>query len=362
MAEEDDLARLQDLVYEAAIIPERWPDALQAVTDFSETAGIGLLSMNERGIRIVASPVLHDIGHRVVNEGWMNKSGRANGVISKGLVGLPRFVNEDDYFDEGDLEKDPIVTELFRPAGFGWAAGFLLQLPHQDTILFNVEQYQERGPIRGESLRRLDALYAPLARAATLAARSSLDRVRTSIETLTAIGLPAAALAPTGRVVLANHLFDAAGHIWTTRLGDRIGLRDAVADRQLTQALTGDGVLSIPIRQSLGGDVIGVIQTVPIRREANDIFGRASCIVILSEMKGGEADASLVQSLFDLTPAELAVARGIAAGQTVSGIAAANGRSVHTVRGQLKSIMSKTGSTRQAELVLLMHQLSRISR
>ena len=33
MAEEDDLARLQDLVYEAAIIPERWPDALQAIND-----------------------------------------------------------------------------------------------------------------------------------------------------------------------------------------------------------------------------------------------------------------------------------------------------------------------------------------
>jgi DNA-binding CsgD family transcriptional regulator len=362
LAEQDELAKLQDLVYEAAIIPERWPDALQAITDFSETAGIGLLSMNERGIRIVTSPVLHEIGRRVVDEGWMNNSGRANGVIRKGLIGLPRFVNEDDYFDEGDLEKDPIVTDLFRPAGFGWAAGFLLQLPHQDTILFNVEQYQERGPIRGESLRRLDTLYPALARATTLAARGSLDRVRTAIETLTAIGLPAAALAPTGRVVLANHLFDAATHIWTTRHGDQIGLRDAVADRQLSQALADNGVLSIPVRQELGGDVVAVIQTVPIRREANDIFGRASSIVILSEIRGGTADATLVQSLFDLTPAELTVARGIAAGQTVADIAAANGRSVHTVRGQLKSIMSKTGSTRQAELVLLMHQLGRVSR
>lgn len=362
MAEQDELQALQELAYEAAIIPERWPVALQAVTDFSETAGIGLLSMNDRGIRMVTSPVLDEIGRRVVDEGWMNNSGRANGVFRKGLVGLPRFINEDDYFDEGDLEKDPIVTDLFRPAGFGWAAGFLLQLPHQDTILFNVEQYQERGPIRGEPLRRLDALYPTLARAATLAARNDLERVRTAIDTLTAMGLPAAALTPTGIVVLANAQFDAASHIWTTRAGDRIALRDATADRQLLDALKGAATLSVPVRLHDGGDVAAVVQIVPIRRNAHDIFGRASAIVMLSEVKDREPDGTLVQSLFDLTPAELAVARGIAAGQTVSGIAAAHGRSVHTVRGQLKSIMSKTGSTRQAELVLLMHQLGRIAR
>lgn len=362
MEEQNELQSLQDLIYEAAILPEQWPSALQAISTFSDTAGTALLSLNDRGVRVTSSPLVADLARRVVDEGWMARSGRAQGVIKKGLVGVPRFLNEADYFDDGDIENDPLVTELFRPAGFGWAAGWMVELPHNDTILVNVEQFLERGPIEGESLRRLDAIYAPLARAATLAARNDLERVRTAIDTLTAMGLPAAALTPSGTVVLANPQFDAAGHIWTTRGGDRIALRDTVADRQLADGLKGAATLSVPVRREEGGDVIAVVQIVPVRRSACDIFGRASAIVMLSEVTDREPDGTLVQSLFDLTPAELAVARGIAAGQTIAGIAAAHGRSVHTVRGQLKSIMAKTGSTRQAELVLLMHQLGRLSR
>ena len=362
MAEQDELAALQDLIYEAAILPEQWPSALQAISTFSDTAGTALLSINDRGVRIASSPLLADISRRVIDEGWMTRSGRAQGVIKKGLVGVPRFLNEADYFDDGDIDNDPIVTELFRPAGFGWAAGWLVQLPHDDTILVNVEQFFERGPIEGETLRRLDAIYAPLARAATLAARNDLERVRTAVDTLTALGLPAAALTPSGVVVLANAQFDAATHIWTTRAGDRVALYDTAADRLLADALTGASTLSVPVRRQEGGDVAAVVQIVPIRRNAHDVFGRASAIVVLSEVKDREPDGTLVQSLFDLTPAELAVARGIAAGQTVAGIAASHGRSVHTVRGQLKSIMGKTGSSRQAELVLLMHQLGRLTR
>jgi DNA-binding CsgD family transcriptional regulator len=44
----------------------------------------------------------------------------------------------------------------------------------------------------------------------------------------------------------------------------------------------------------------------------------------------------LVQSLFDLTPMELNVARGVADGKTLQAIAADHGRSTSTVRNQLK--------------------------
>ncbi|RYE84758.1 MAG: response regulator transcription factor, partial [Hyphomicrobiales bacterium] len=68
--------------------------------------------------------------------------------------------------------------------------------------------------------------------------------------------------------------------------------------------------------------------------------------------------ATLIHSLFDLTPAEIAVSQAIAAGQTAIQIAATTGRSVATVRNQLRSAMSKTGSTRQIELALLVRQLA----
>ncbi len=81
------------------------------------------------------------------------------------------------------------------------------------------------------------------------------------------------------------------------------------------------------MRAEAGGAVTGVVQIVPIRRAAYDIFG-TDAIVVLSEPKQEGGDAALIQSLFDLTPAEIAVAQSIAAGLSVGQIAASE-RSVN---------------------------------
>ena len=56
--------------------------------------------------------------------------------MAKGLVGVSRFVNEDDYLDPGVADKDPMLNELFRPEGFRWAAGFIENLPHGDLAVY----------------------------------------------------------------------------------------------------------------------------------------------------------------------------------------------------------------------------------
>lgn len=360
---EEEYADIEQAAYEAAIVPEMWPTLLAKLGTISNSAGGALLCLNERGAHLVSAPALDRVAQRFLAEGWMERNGRFGSVVAKGLVGLPRFVNEDDYFDGPDnADNDVMVRELFRAEGFGWAAGFLAQLPHGDMIVLNMEQYYERGPIRGDDLARLDSLYPHLARAALFSGRADFERVRTAVETLTSMGMPAAALTPTGRVVLANDDFAAATHVWTTRGGDRLALHDHVADGMLSAALTGLKLArsprSIPVRAETGGAITAVIQVVPIRRAAHDVFGSTVAIAVLSEARSGAAGASMVQSLFDLTPAELGVVQAIVAGQTVGTIARQTRRSVETVRSQLKSAMAKTGCSRQVDLVLLVRQLT----
>jgi DNA-binding CsgD family transcriptional regulator len=71
----------------------------------------------------------------------------------------------------------------------------------------------------------------------------------------------------------------------------------------------------------------------------------------------GEQDAQSIawrmQQLYRLTPAESRVAAAMALGQTVEEIAAANRVTEATLRSQLRSIFSKTGTRRQADLVRL---------
>lgn len=348
-------------IYEAALVPEYWPKVLARLGEFSDSAGAALLCMNERGVQFVSAPILDNVFKRFVEEGWDSGNSRRGNVVAKGLVGLPRFVNEDDYLAPGEAETDPMLNELFRPEGFGWAAGFIHALPHGDLAVLNLEQFYDRGPIRGEAMARLNAIYPHLARAAMFAARSDFERVKSALDTLTMVGLPAAAVTPSGRVVVANEAFPSAMHVWTTRGGDRLGLHDRTAERMLGDTLAALGEpgwqRSIPLRAETGGEITGILQVIPIRRAAHDIFGSSAAIVILSELKGKSANASLVQSLFDLTPAEIAVARSIAAGLSTSQIASATGKSITTIRNQVQSALSKTGSSRQLELALLMRQL-----
>jgi DNA-binding NarL/FixJ family response regulator len=63
----------------------------------------------------------------------------------------------------------------------------------------------------------------------------------------------------------------------------------------------------------------------------------------------------LIRSLFDLTPAEARVARGLAAGQTVKVMAADSGTSTNTVRTHVNAVLTKTGYSRQADVVALLN-------
>ena len=66
----------------------------------------------------------------------------------------------------------------------------------------------------------------------------------------------------------------------------------------------------------------------------------------------------LVQSLFDLTPAEARVARELTVGKTAQGIASESGVSLNTVRTHVRGVLEKTGCARQADVVALLTAIS----
>ena len=93
----------------------------------------------------------------------------------------------------------------------------------------------------------------------------------------------------------------------------------------------------------------------PIRRAAHDIFSSAQVLLVLTAVVAPDAPLTeMLHGLFDLTPAEARVARGLAAGMSVEEISLKGAISRETVRTQLKGVMAKTATTRQADLVRLL--------
>ena len=91
---------------------------------------------------------------------------------------------------------------------------------------------------------------------------------------------------------------------------------------------------------------------IPTPREARNLFDGAIGVFVMTPVAAPTAPAAdLIQALFDLTPAEARVARGIVSGGQVSHLAERFGVSTETVRGQVKHVLSKVGAATQAELV-----------
>ncbi|MGH1573288.1 helix-turn-helix transcriptional regulator [Methylobacterium sp. P31] len=146
----------------------------------------------------------------------------------------------------------------------------------------------------------------------------------------------------------------------TTRDGPRFGFVDATADRLLIGALQGLARPGLPSTQSISvrareDGAHAVAHVLPVRRSAHDLFAAASAIVVITPLAQDLVPGlSVLEGLFDLTPAEARVARSIAGCRTVEHIAIEVAISQQTVRAQLKAVMAKTGVGRQAELVRLL--------
>src|SRR4029077_3766484 len=98
---------------------------------------------------------------------------------------------------------------------------------------------------------------------------------------------------------------------------------------------------------------------VPVRLSARDIFIRCAAVLVLTPVTPPQAPpVELVQSLFDLTPAEARVARGLASGKTVEAIATDGGTSRNTIRTHVRGVLEKTGCNRQVDIVALLTAIS----
>jgi DNA-binding CsgD family transcriptional regulator len=99
----------------------------------------------------------------------------------------------------------------------------------------------------------------------------------------------------------------------------------------------------------------------PIIGAAQDIFQHSKAMVILIDPDAQVTPPELVlRHGFSLTPAETRLALALANGATLTEFAEKQHVTVGTVRIQLKSIMAKTATHRQADLVALLARLSLI--
>ena len=353
---------LLDLIYEAAANPDMWPAALDSLAELVGGVGTFLITTSTQSFRWTHSESVRQLGLDFLEGGWHERNPRMERLLLNRHFG---FIREIDMFTAEEMDHDPTFQELLRPRGFGWAVGTVVQVPSDDMLAFSIERRFADGPVEQHHIPKLNALRPHLARAAMMSARLRLERAKGMAESLTTMGLPSAVLLGNGKVISTNSSFDQVQpQIVSTAFGG-VALANAEANALLTKAIEGlsaaafqKGAKSIAVPAHEGGAAL-IVHLIPVRRSAHDIFGPAMGILVVTPLGSPQTlSGDLLNGLFDLSPAEIRAAQGLLAGKSVDDLAADLALSRETIRSQVKAVLAKTGTSRQADLMALLSNVN----
>jgi len=352
---------LVGLIYEAAAAPELWVKVLEGLAEIGDGEG-GLLFVTTADSgrynvpRYLCSPAVSALVSELVEPRWIKLNIRDRLTARR----EPKFLTDLDVFTMEELDRSPYYVEFLRPRGFGWVASAAIHSLNDDIFVFTVERAHRKGPVEPERVAKLNIIQPHLARSALLSAHLGMTRAQTAADALGATDVPAAVLDRSGRAIAANSRLDRCAPALEIGAKGAIRLAQPRARGLFESALTSGRsgkrlVQSIPIAGS-ARTLPFIVHLVPLHGSARDLFSRAEWILFatLPSSSGSTPDAKILANLFNLTAAEARVARHLVAGGSVAEIAQELSVQTNTVRAHLKSVFSKTGVRRQAELASLL--------
>lgn len=351
------MSSIEDQIYEAAFVPEIWPDTLSRI---AESAGIAsgcmmIIDPRQKPLFSTTPNIEEVVAHFATTPEW---------YTNKLLWSLKRrryagFLEVTDFLAAENPEDVAFHGENMRRMGTAWQLGSVVDMPEGGFVAFTFERALGEPDFSPAELAFFDALRPHLARASMMAQRLELQRAEASVAAIGALGMPAAVMGEGGTVLATNSLFETLSSILRPGAFGRLSLANREAGGLLQQALveTTDAIApirSIPVgnaeRQAL------VLHVLPLRRSASDIFAQGTALLIVT---GYAADANVppdavLRGLFDLSAAEAGVAAGLASGLSLADIAAQRKIAVATARTHLAQIFRKTGTNQQTQLVALL--------
>jgi DNA-binding CsgD family transcriptional regulator len=345
---------LLDLLHEAVFVPELWPKALDALADLAVCQKAFLRLSSGRGFRrYIANSAAEGAAKSFAAGGWAKRDPQSERIVR---VNEPRFVVDHDLFSDEEMNANPYYSGYLTAEGIRWGTSTYIASPGGAAVILSVHRAAERGPVPLETAERLTLLRPHIARCTMTAIRLKLQESQVELDLLERMGYPAAALEPGGRLRLANRLFGPVTPSVAEDRGDRLRFRSRAADGALARVLNGEDAFGasfgVPGREQTGPFIAHIF---PVSGAARDIFSICRWILLLSPIVSkGKIDPATIGGLYDFTPAEAKVAAQIVSGRSLDDIARQSGRSIDTVRAQLKTVLAKSGVARQAELVGLL--------
>ena len=346
---------LIDEIYEAAAMPGRWPKVLGNIAAAAGAAGGSFCVQTKSGLSRCASESLVSLLSQWVEEGWSGYSFFHERALT---FREPSFFSLLDLCSEEELARDRMFNEFFVPRGYGPCHGSVFRGPGKEVVRINIQYTIDHDKTTDSERRLLNGLRPHLNRATLLSTRVESES-RLATEALDALGIPAAVISCGGEVLATNSEIEQYTAYVAIEARNSIRFLNRIAQTQFLRALAeaakgGRRAYSIPLT-ARDDSPAAVAQLIPVCGDARDVFGGEKILLTIMPITPTDGPTvELLQELYDLTPAEARLARGLTAGRSIAEIAEATGVSRDTVKFHLKSVFLKTGTSRQSALVRLL--------
>jgi DNA-binding CsgD family transcriptional regulator len=360
-------------IYDAAFDPRRWPEAMGGV---ARTIGGDSSFLFSTHSDVEPHAVVHMYNHapempQVFARDWSAQDPWALGAQRKNLMCRGTLVVGSELVGRAELHRTAFYNEFSRFHGIDSMVGAVLFDGTEDEPMPFTNLVWHRGAGKPDfELKDRDRLrrFIPhFQRALNIQRRLGWLADRRAHDAFSALHIASIVLDRSGYV---HHHNDVGGRLLSTlppqcvrsgrlrtlgtrcslSLGEALQIAGRGEPARLTALLANEPARLIGatlIRISAGTESFGV------SREGSE---RYLLLVEIPRTNGKEV-AEAVARLFALSPAEVRVLAGLLDGRTAAQVAAASGTSLPTVRTQISSLLSKTGTATQNELMLLLRSL-----
>ncbi len=370
LARPEIFSQLVGKIYDAALAPQGWPDALDSICHFLNAKTAALWSYD---ILDKTPPWQLQVGY---DPYWMK-------VYSEKYLALNPYMDDVATLGTGELHCNswrPNHQELFktefyqgwlRPQGFIDASVLMVEKSMNNiTTLVNV-RHESQGRFDERTMALLGLLHPHLRRAVLIGRVFGEQQKRIAEYTATLDSLAAGMFLLTGKGEIAHansagEAMLAAGSPLKNNRG-RVELIVGSADRLLRAALAkgsedvalGNKGMSIPLRGSNGADYIAHMLPLNAARQQSIDAERAAAFVLFVKQNnpGERAAISAFAERFGLTPKETRVLQTVVEVGGVPLAADVLGISPETVRTHVTRIFDKSGVRRQADLMRLLMEM-----
>jgi DNA-binding CsgD family transcriptional regulator len=365
------LSHLIGMIYDCAIEPDHWP---RAIAEICET--IGCMS----GIILLID--LHRSQHRLAYA-WGMASGWERRFLSYSntLTGFYAKAFSKAICPDGEplvlssvisgRRAQSIYAELTQPEGISEAMQTVVLRQAGRLAVFGANSHNNIGTLTDHE-RTIMRLLAPhIRRAVTISDILDMKKLEAHALAATLDNYTAGVVvvADQGRILHAN---DAARSMFSTNgpvsgASGFLKARDDRANRELANAIVlaraneaTIGIAGIGVSLKSSSETPSIAHVLPLAH--GDLRTRlmppATAAVFITQL-GGQPTAEIgaIAKSFGLTPAEARTLEHLAGGATIAETADAIGISTNTTRTHLARIFSKTGTSRQADLIALVSQL-----